>query len=167
MRCRRARASARLHARVLNSGKSRDYSFQGTQVLKGFLHSADQGDVRDINFAACIPPHFRELKGFGSETRRFGGDETEVPGPGAYVATASSRDVQKGESMSKKGYGPLTSKAGRFRQRPHYTGPGPGAYNAARVREAIQIKLSPHNPQPTACFHPKVGTVRQVPSPRQ
>jgi hypothetical protein len=102
------------------------------------------------------PSICRECKGFGSEVRRFGSDETDNPGPGTYGVPIPVKEVQHKDSMSKKGYGPLTSKATRFKNKACYTGPGPGTY--AAPQSIVTVSSSPYPQHPTACFHRKVGS---------
>ncbi len=99
----------------------------------------------------------REKKGFGSEGRRFGTDETDNPGPGQYSLPESShRPI---ESTSKKGYGAMVSKAQRFKHKARYTGPGPGTYVVASYLPDYHIQIGA-----TSSFHPKVslGCTRSI-----
>lgn len=102
-----------------------------------------------------LPDGCREKKGFLTEQRRFSLPEDDNPGPGTYVAQAPSLEY-KHESISKKGYGSMISKARRFKgQRPAYTGPGPGEYNARLLPPALDFNKAPL----TAAFRSKVGQV--------
>ncbi len=97
----------------------------------------------------------REKKGFGSESKRFGDSEKDVPGPGKYLEQAPSLEYTH-ESISKKGYGPMTSSSRRWRGvRPVYSGPGPGEFSSRSALEVEQDKYFNRAPT-TAAFHPPV-----------
>lgn len=74
-------------------------------------------------------------------------------GPGAYSHLLKME--KPSELCSRKGFGPLVSKAQRFKGRTYYTGPGPGTYKAGR--EAVNASLSISQAPASAAFMPKVG----------
>eukprot|EP00472_Partenskyella_glossopodia_P007584 CAMPEP_0197539402 /NCGR_PEP_ID=MMETSP1318-20131121/62598_1 /TAXON_ID=552666 /ORGANISM="Partenskyella glossopodia, Strain RCC365" /LENGTH=415 /DNA_ID=CAMNT_0043098111 /DNA_START=73 /DNA_END=1320 /DNA_ORIENTATION=- len=86
----------------------------------------------------------KEAKGFSSGATRFKEPiNHDVPGPGAYKPEMVLRTSQSRESFSRKGYGNLASKTGRFNSdRPTYY-PGPGQNNPRYSKQSIYSNRSP------------------------
>ena len=67
---------------------------------------------------------------FGSQKTRFIDPAHDLPGPGAYFSPVTL--IKDSDSISRKGYGSLSSAAFRWQGiKPQWTGPGPGEYEAA------------------------------------
>ena len=95
----------------------------------------------------------REKKGFGSEEKRFGSSETEIPGPGTHSWQTKNLEYHA-DSIGKKGYGAMASrsKSGRG-TRVAYTGPGPGQY---KPQTAADIEKYFNKSTVTSAFADKV-----------
>ncbi|KAF5839946.1 hypothetical protein DUNSADRAFT_18227 [Dunaliella salina] len=88
----------------------------------------------------------RERKGFGVQGRRFGDEESDIPGPGKYGGHRNESSMEfKHDSISKRGYGGMASREGRFKDKLRYTGPGPGSYRAQLAEELSKQRIAAHN----------------------
>uniref|UniRef100_A0A7S3QR86 Uncharacterized protein n=1 Tax=Dunaliella tertiolecta TaxID=3047 RepID=A0A7S3QR86_DUNTE len=93
---------------------------------------------------SCTLAPGRERKGFGIQGRRFGDEESDIPGPGKYVGHRNDSMEFKHDSISKRGYGGMASREGRFKDKLRYTGPGPGSYRAQLAEELSRHRLAAH-----------------------